>query len=221
MPPVTRVPWGGTLWPLPSRRVKAAHAAFAPPQLPAALADHHHRSPGRSSASGSAAEAFVTVDTEFIRERTYWPELCVVQLAGDDEVAVIDAQAPGYRPGPARRAARQPGGDEGVPRRAAGHRDLRAEIRRRAAPAVRHPGRRHGGRLRRPGRLRGAGRRPHRRLDRQGAPLQRLVGPAALRRADRLRRRRRHLPARGLPQAVRAAGDRTAAWRGWPRKWPS
>jgi ribonuclease D len=41
-----------------------------------------------------AAEEFVTVDTEFIRERTYWPELCVVQAAGDHEVAVIDAQQP-------------------------------------------------------------------------------------------------------------------------------
>src|SRR5271165_6244743 len=39
-------------------------------------------------------EEFVTVDTEFMRERTYWPELCVVQLAGEHEVAVIDAQAP-------------------------------------------------------------------------------------------------------------------------------
>jgi ribonuclease D len=41
------------------------------------------------------AEAFVTVDTEFMRERTYWPELCVVQVAGAESVAVIDAQAPG------------------------------------------------------------------------------------------------------------------------------
>ncbi len=40
-------------------------------------------------------ETFVTVDTEFMRERTYWPELCVVQLASDTEVAVVDAQAPG------------------------------------------------------------------------------------------------------------------------------
>src|SRR5262245_39912836 len=38
-------------------------------------------------------ETFVTVDTEFMRERTYWPELCVVQLAGTQEVAVIDALA--------------------------------------------------------------------------------------------------------------------------------
>lgn len=41
------------------------------------------------------AETVVTVDTEFMRERTYWPELCVVQLAGEAEVAVVDAQAPG------------------------------------------------------------------------------------------------------------------------------
>jgi ribonuclease D len=42
-----------------------------------------------------STEEFVTVDTEFMRERTYWPELCVVQLAGDHDVAVIDAQAEG------------------------------------------------------------------------------------------------------------------------------
>jgi ribonuclease D len=35
-------------------------------------------------------EEFVTVDTEFMRERTYYPELCVVQLAGETEVAVVD-----------------------------------------------------------------------------------------------------------------------------------
>jgi ribonuclease D len=42
-----------------------------------------------------AEEPFVTIDTEFIRERTYWPELCVVQLGGTHDVAVIDAQAEG------------------------------------------------------------------------------------------------------------------------------
>jgi ribonuclease D len=40
------------------------------------------------------AETFVTVDTEFMRERTYWPELCVVQLGGENETAVVDALAP-------------------------------------------------------------------------------------------------------------------------------
>jgi len=42
-----------------------------------------------------AGERFVTVDTEFMRERTYWPELCVVQLGGTEETAVVDAQAEG------------------------------------------------------------------------------------------------------------------------------
>ncbi|HEY4040250.1 MAG TPA: ribonuclease D [Rhodopila sp.] len=44
-------------------------------------------------------EKFVTVDTEFMRERTYWPELCLVQIAGDNEVAVIDAQVEGLELG--------------------------------------------------------------------------------------------------------------------------
>lgn len=37
---------------------------------------------------------FVTVDTEFLRETTFWPKLCVVQMAGPDEAAIIDALAP-------------------------------------------------------------------------------------------------------------------------------
>ncbi len=42
-----------------------------------------------------ASEQFIAVDTEFMRERTYWPRLCVVQLAGVNEAAVIDAIAQG------------------------------------------------------------------------------------------------------------------------------
>ncbi|MDP9195498.1 MAG: ribonuclease D [Pseudomonadota bacterium] len=35
-------------------------------------------------------DAFVTVDTEFIREKTYWPQLCLVQVAGEKQAVVID-----------------------------------------------------------------------------------------------------------------------------------
>ncbi len=41
------------------------------------------------------AEPFVAVDTEFMRERTYWSRLCLVQLAGRDEAAAIDPMAEG------------------------------------------------------------------------------------------------------------------------------
>ncbi len=42
-----------------------------------------------------ADHAFVTVDTEFLRETTFWPKLCVLQLASDEEAVVVDALAPG------------------------------------------------------------------------------------------------------------------------------
>lgn len=38
-------------------------------------------------------ERFVTVDTEFMRERTFWPKLCLIQLAGEKEAAIIDPLA--------------------------------------------------------------------------------------------------------------------------------
>ena len=42
-----------------------------------------------------ARHPFVTVDTEFLRETTFWPILCVVQVASSDEAMAIDALAPG------------------------------------------------------------------------------------------------------------------------------
>jgi ribonuclease D len=42
-----------------------------------------------------AKHPFVTVDTEFLRETTFWPKLCVIQLASTDEAVAIDALAPG------------------------------------------------------------------------------------------------------------------------------
>jgi ribonuclease D len=68
---------------------RPSHTAFPPPVLIAttSLLD--------TFCQRMSGETFVTVDTEFMRERTYWPELCLVQIAGAKEVAVIDAQADG------------------------------------------------------------------------------------------------------------------------------
>ncbi|HSM54106.1 MAG TPA: ribonuclease D, partial [Erythrobacter sp.] len=42
-----------------------------------------------------ATSEFVVVDTEFMRENTYWPELCLVQIANEQEAAAIDPLADG------------------------------------------------------------------------------------------------------------------------------
>ncbi len=42
-----------------------------------------------------AKSPFVAVDTEFMRENTYWPELCLVQIANTEEAAAIDPLADG------------------------------------------------------------------------------------------------------------------------------
>src|ERR1700761_99440 len=38
---------------------------------------------------------FITVDTEFLRETTFWPQLCVVQIASPDEAIAVDALSEG------------------------------------------------------------------------------------------------------------------------------
>jgi ribonuclease D len=42
-----------------------------------------------------ARSEFVAVDTEFMRENTYWPDLCLVQIANSEEAAAIDPKAEG------------------------------------------------------------------------------------------------------------------------------
>ncbi len=47
-----------------------------------------------------ARAPYVAVDTEFMREKTYWPRLCLVQLAGPEEARAVDPLAEGLDLGP-------------------------------------------------------------------------------------------------------------------------
>ena len=38
---------------------------------------------------------FVAVDTEFMREQTFWPRLCLIQIAADGQELLVDSLAPG------------------------------------------------------------------------------------------------------------------------------
>jgi ribonuclease D len=42
-----------------------------------------------------AQSPFITVDTEFMRENTYWPDLCLIQIGDEKEAAAIDPKAQG------------------------------------------------------------------------------------------------------------------------------
>lgn len=68
----------GRLWPLPSMRIHPLIATTA--DLEALV--------GRL-----AEQPFIAVDTEFMRENTYWPDLCLIQVASTLEAAAIDPKA--------------------------------------------------------------------------------------------------------------------------------
>jgi ribonuclease D len=47
-----------------------------------------------------AKSEFVAVDTEFLRETTFWPQLCLIQLSGPELDAIVDPLAPGLELAP-------------------------------------------------------------------------------------------------------------------------
>ncbi len=56
-----------------------------------------------------ADDAFITVDTEFLRDKTYFPRLCLLQIAGAGSAAVIDPLAPGIDLAPVFALMQKPG----------------------------------------------------------------------------------------------------------------
>ena len=48
-----------------------------------------------AACSALAKHDYVTVDTEFLREQTYWPQLCLVQMAGPEHEFLVDPLANG------------------------------------------------------------------------------------------------------------------------------
>lgn len=61
---------------------------------------HWIDTPGALRARLATPPAAIGLDTEFIRERTYWPQLALVQIAlgeGDDDILLVDPLRPGMR----------------------------------------------------------------------------------------------------------------------------
>ena len=48
----------------------------------------------RAVCSRLSKAGFVTVDTEFMRDSTFWPILCLIQLAGPEDEVIVDPLAP-------------------------------------------------------------------------------------------------------------------------------
>ncbi len=54
----------------------------------------------REACAKARRSRYVTIDTEFVRETTYWANLCLVQVASEDELFAVDALAPEIDLGP-------------------------------------------------------------------------------------------------------------------------
>ena len=105
-----------------------------------------------AACSRLARHKVITVDTEFLRETTYYPLLCVVQIASAEEAVVIDTLAEGIDLKPFFELMANEAVLKVFHAARRGHRDRLARIRHHSAPDLRHPGR-DGARVRRQHRL--------------------------------------------------------------------
>ncbi len=79
--------------------VKARAGRYGPPQMKIHPLITNSEQLSELVARMSAHE-FVAVDTEFMRENSYWPDLCLLQIATPEEAAAIDPKAEGIDLGP-------------------------------------------------------------------------------------------------------------------------
>src|SRR5690348_10929668 len=86
--------------PAPAATARAARVTIPPrrPSRPQPGIDATMQwigTPAELTAQLATAPARVGLDTEFVRERTWWPQLALVQLALDDRVLLVDPLVPG------------------------------------------------------------------------------------------------------------------------------
>ncbi len=79
------------------RRYSLPHERTAKPQGGVLIADSASLA---ALCSRLGTEPYITIDTEFLRDKTFWPQLCLVQLASPHEAAAVDTLVEGLDSGP-------------------------------------------------------------------------------------------------------------------------